>query len=166
MINKSTDIVFGERRLERGAGLKIQINEDDYLKDTEIIINCKKIDDAILKLMAMLRVMDCKLTGIKENETHILEAAKILYIDTVDKKTFFYTGTEIFETPLKLYELEEQLETSGFFRAGKSIIINFNQIKALKPDLDGRILVTMNNGEKLFVSRQYAITIKQMLGVK
>jgi len=166
MINKSTFIVFDERRAKRGAGLKIQINENAYLEDTEIIISCKKIDDSILKIMAMLRVMDCKLIGTKENETYILEAAKILYIDTADKKTFFYTRAEIYETPLKLYELEEQLKASGFFRAGKSIIINFNQIKALRPDLDGRILVTMDNGEKLFVSRQYAITIKQMLGVK
>lgn len=72
----------------------------------------------------------------------------------------------MYETPLKLYELEEQLSSHGFFRASKSVIINFNQIKALKPDLDGRILVTMNNNEKLVVSRQYALTIKQMLGVK
>lgn len=146
--------------------MKIQINEDGSLHDTEIIINCKQTDSEILKLIAMLRVMHCKLTGMKNQETYILEASQILYIDTVDKKTFFYTKTEVYETPLKLYELEEQLSSHGFFRAGKSVIINFNQIKALKPDLDGRIIVTMNNKEKLVVSRQYAVTIKQMLGVK
>ncbi len=146
--------------------MKIQINEDPNLQDTEIIINCRQTNDEILKLIAILRVMDCKLTGMKDHETYILEAAKILYIDTVDKKTFFYTGKNVYETPLKLYELEAQLSSHGFFRAGKSMIINFNQIKALKPDLDGRIIVTMNNNEKLVVSRQYAITIKQILGVK
>ena len=146
--------------------MKIQINEDPNLQDTEIIINCRQTNDEILKLIAMLRVLDCKLTGMKDHETYILEAAKILYIDTVDKKTFFYTGKNVYETPLKLYELEAQLSSHGFFRAGKSMIINFNQIKALKPDLDGRIIVTMNNNEKLVVSRQYAITIKQILGVK
>ncbi len=146
--------------------MKIQINEDMNLQDTEIIINCRQTNDEILKLIAMLRVMDCKLTGTKDNQTYILEAGKILYIDTTDKKTFFYTKNAVYETPLKLYELEEQLKPSGFFRAGKSMIINFNQILALKPDLDGRIIVTMNNQERLVVSRQYAITIKQMLGVK
>ena len=77
------------------------------LQDTEIIINCRQTNDEILKLIAMLRVLDCKLTGMKNHETYILEAAKILYIDTVDKKTFFYTGKDVYETPLKLYELEE-----------------------------------------------------------
>ncbi len=146
--------------------MKIQINEDDTLTDTQIIINCRQTNDEILKLIAMLRILECKLTGMKNQETYILDASKILYIDTVDKKTFFYTANDVYETPLKLYELEEQLSAHGFFRAGKSVIINFNQIKALKPDLDGRIIVTMNNAEKLVVSRQYAVTIRQMLGVK
>lgn len=145
--------------------LKIQINEDSNFNDTEITINCKQMNDAILKIIAMLRVLDLKITGIKDNQTYILDISRIMYIDTVDKKTFFYTDNDVYETPLKLYELEEQLEASEFFRAGKSTIINFNYIKALKPDIDGKILVTMNNGEKLFVSRQYAITIKKKLGM-
>jgi DNA-binding LytR/AlgR family response regulator len=145
--------------------LKIQINEDSNLHDTEIIINCKKTDEKILKIVTMLSVFDKKVTGVKNNQTYILDVSKILYIDTVDKKTFFYTKDNVYETPLKLYELEEQLEFSDFFRAGKSIIINFKQIKALKPDIDGRILVTMSNDEKLFVSRQYASIIKNKLEV-
>ena len=145
--------------------LKIQINEDSNFNDTEITINCKQMNAAILKIIAMLRVLDLKITGIKDSQTYILDISRIMYIDTVDKKTFFYTDNDVYETPLKLYELEEQLEASEFFRAGKSTIINFNYIKALKPDIDGKILVTMNNGEKLFVSRQYAITIKKKLGM-
>ncbi|MDF2952044.1 MAG: putative HTH-type transcriptional regulator, partial [Anaerocolumna sp.] len=62
------------------------------------------------------------------------------------------------------YELEEQLAASDFFRASKSCIINFNQIHSLKPDIT-RFIVTMNNGEKLIVSRQYASSIKKKLGV-
>ncbi|MHB8061387.1 MAG: LytTR family DNA-binding domain-containing protein [Ruminiclostridium sp.] len=145
--------------------MKIQINEDSSFDDTEIIINCKQMNDAILKIVAMFRVLDLKLTGMKDNQTYILDVSKIMYIDTVDKRTYFYTDTNVYETPLKLYELEEQLEASEFFRAGKSTIINFNYIKALKPDIDGKVLVTMTNGEKLFVSRQYAVTIKKKLGM-
>jgi len=110
--------------------------------------------------------MDLKLTGVRERQTYILDAAKILYIDTVDKKTFFYTKMEVYETTLKLYELEERLNVNDFLRANKSCIINFNQIKSIKADLDGKLLVTMNNDEKLFISRQYATNFKEKLGVK
>lgn len=143
--------------------LRIHINEDNSTEDIDIVINCKKTDERILKIVSMLSAFDRKITGVKNNQTYILDVSKILYIDTVDKKTFFYTKSDVYETPLKLYELEEQLEYSDFFRAGKSIIINFNHIKALKPDIDGRILVTMSNDERLFVSRQYAHIIKNKL---
>ena len=146
--------------------LKIHINQQDDIVETEITINCRKISPDIEKIISLLRVMDLKLTGTKDNQTYILDVAKILYIDTVDKKTFFYTKTEVYETTLKLYELEERLSINDFMRANKSCIINFNQIQSIKADLDGKLLVTVNNGEKLLISRQYATNFKVKLGVK
>jgi DNA-binding LytR/AlgR family response regulator len=134
--------------------------------ETEITINCNKISTDVEKLISMLRVMDLKLTGRKDTQTYILDAAKVLYIDTVDKKTFFYTRNDVFETDLKLYELEEQLAALDFIRANKSCIINFSQIISIKADIDGKLLITMSNNEKLFVSRQYAQDVKKKLGVK
>lgn len=148
-----------------GARVKIHIEENVTLNETEITIHCKQVNEEIYKLIAMLRVFDSKLTGTRGGQIYILDASQVLYIDTVDKKTFIYTKEEIYETPLKLYELEEQLAPKDFFRANKSCIINFNQIQSLKADLDGRILVTMNNKERLVVSRQYAGVVKRKLGV-
>ena len=145
--------------------MKIQINENQELQETEVIINCRETTPQILKVIALLRASDKKITGMREGRTYILEASKILYIDTVDKKTFFYTSKEVYETPLRLYELEEQLISSDFFRASKSTIINFNQIQSWRPDFGGRMLVQMNNGENLNVSRQYVSTIKEKLGL-
>ena len=107
---------------------------------------------------------DKKLTGHKENRTYLLDVNQILYIDTVEKKTFLYTEQEVYETPLRLYELEERLESCDFFRASKSSIINFNQIESLKPEFGGTMQVMMSNGERLNVSRQYAKVIKEKLG--
>ena len=146
--------------------MKIQINEDPSLNETEITIRCKKLSPDIEKVISKLRVMDLKLTGKKDNQIYILDAAKVLYIDTVDKKTFFYTNHAVFETDLKLYELEEQLSALDFIRANKSCIINFGQITSIKADIDGKLLITMSNNEKLFVSRQYALNVKKKLGVK
>jgi DNA-binding LytR/AlgR family response regulator len=144
--------------------LKIHINEDSSIQDTEITINCNRITPDIEKVISMLRIMDLKLTGRKQGQTYILDAAKVLYIDTVDKKTFFYTRTDIYETDLKLYELEEQLAAMDFIRVNKSCILNFNQVTSIKSDIDGKLLVTMDNHEKLIVSRQYAPFIKKKLG--
>ena len=145
--------------------MKISINVDSRFTETEITINCNHMGEEMEKVIASLRALDLKLTGTKNNQTYILDATKILYIDTTDKKTFLYTETEVYETPLKLYELEQLLSSKDFFRAGKSCIINFNHIKSLRSDIDGRLIVTMENNEKLIVSRQYALFVKKKLEV-
>lgn len=143
--------------------MKIHINEDSKLEEMEITINCKRLDRDIEKIISLLRVTDMKITGMKDNQVYILDAAKVLYIDTVDKKTFLYTKEAVYETELRLYELEDRLGKIDFLRANKSAIINFNRIHAIKADLDGRLLVTLSGGEKIFVSRQYAPDFKKKL---
>ena len=144
--------------------MKININIDPGVSETEILITSFALSAELEKVIASLRALDFKLTGISRGQTHILDSSEVLYIDTVDKKTFLYTDAEVFESSLKLYELEQQLSANDFFRAGKSSIINFNKIKSLKSDMDGRIIVVMENKEKLVVSKQYASFIKNKLG--
>lgn len=145
--------------------MRISIEEGEQYAETEILIRCRKTDPELVKLISLLQVFDRKLTGIREGQTFLLEAADILYIDTADKKTFLYTADEVYETPLRLYELEERLTTSDFFRASKSSIINFNGIRSLRPDFGGRMFATMVNGEQLVISRQYVPYVKQKLGL-
>jgi len=144
--------------------LKININIDPSVTETQVLITAASLSDELEKIMANLRAMDFNLTGMNRGQTFILDPTEILYIDTVDKKTFLYTQSDVYESNLKLYELEQQLSSNDFFRAGKSSIINFNKIKSLKSDMDGRIIVVMDNGEKLIVSKQYASYIKTKLG--
>ncbi len=146
--------------------MKINIQTFSNVQETEINIICNQLTPEIERLVSLIRIMDMKFTGEKNGQIHILDISKILYIDTVDKKTFFYTKTDVYETSLRLYELEEQLSGTEFFRANKSCIVNFEQIQSLKSDLDGRILLTMSNNEKLYVSRQYSPYVKKKLGVK
>ncbi|MBD5464565.1 MAG: LytTR family transcriptional regulator [Lachnospiraceae bacterium] len=146
--------------------MKITIHSEAQITETEVTISCNHLTPEIEKMISMLRMLDKKLTGIKDGETYLIDVDKVLYIDTVDKKTFLYTMDSVYETNLRLYELEEQLACADFFRANKSCIINFREIVSLKADLDRRIRVTLTNKEQLVVSRQYAEYVKQRLGVK
>lgn len=146
--------------------MKISISEDTRVTETEIAITCNHLTPEIEKIISMIRILDMKLTGIKDGETCLIDAAKVLYMESVDKKTFIYTENAVYESQLRLYELEAQLERSGFFRASKSCIIHLKQIKSLKADLNRRIRATMSNGEQLMVSRGYAEELKERLGIR
>lgn len=145
--------------------MQIHIAEDPNLTETEITIACRALTDEVLKVVAMLRTSDAKLTGEREGQTYVLDADKVFYADTVDRHTFFYTRDAVYETPLRLYELEERFAPRGFLRTGKSCLVNFNCVCSLRPDFGGRFLLTLENGEQLSVSRQYVPAIKALLGL-
>jgi len=135
--------------------MKITMQQDPSYSETEVIIHCSQTDEEILRLVAMLRVYQKKLVGILDGERHLLDVKDILYIDTVDKRTFLYTEHTVYQSALRLYELEESLKELDFLRAGRSSILNFRRIRSIRPELGRRLLVTMDNGEQLWVSRQY-----------
>lgn len=145
--------------------MHVELLEDAALADIEVTIRCPKAEGEALRLFTLLNEDRRKLTGMREEETFLLEAGDILYIDTVDRRTFLYTKEAVYESPLRLYELLERLECRDFLRAGKSSIINLRQVQSLRPEFGGRLRCTMANGEVLLVSRQYVPSVKEHLGI-
>lgn len=145
--------------------MKISINVDAEKKDTEIVISCSQLTPEIEKILATLRILNQQLMVTKEDETYILDVAEIIYIEAVERKTFVYTKEAYYESKLKLYEMEERLMACGFFRVSKSCLVHLRYIKSLKSDVDRKLRLTLESGEQIMVSRQYADEIKRRLGV-
>lgn len=145
--------------------MKITILVNENTSETEIAITCGKLTPEIEKMLATLRMMDQQLMVTKEEENYLLDVEKIAYIEAVDRKTFVYTAEDVYESKLKLYEMEERLCRSGFFRVSKNTLVHLRFIKSLKNDVARKLRLTLVNGEQLLVSRQYAEEIKKRLGV-
>lgn len=145
--------------------MKITINVDEQINETEIAIHCKQLTPDIEKILATLRMINQQLMVMREEENYLLDVAKIVYIEAVERKTFVYTADTVFESKLRLYEMEERLCASGFFRISKSCLVNLKFIKSLKNEVERKLRLTLENGEQIIVSRQYADEIKKRLGV-
>lgn len=145
--------------------MKIILLERQDVDEPELTVRCRRLDGQVARLMELLRLSDARLTGARDGETVILDPGQVLYIDTADRATFLYTADGVYETPFRLYELEARLGGLEFLRVSKSSIINFDHVKALRPDFGGRMRLTMSNGEAVMVSRQYVPAIKAKLGL-
>ncbi len=150
----------------KGGPMRITIDEQKAARDIEVTIVCARADRRVLDLVARLRMFDRKVTGVADGRTRVLSAEDVLFIESVDKRTFIYTADEVLETGLRLYEMEERLADCDFLRVAKGCIVNFRAITALKPDINGRIIATLSNGEQVVISRQYAPDVKSKLGLK
>ena len=146
--------------------MKITINIDENLPDLEIVINGNSLSPQIENIIATLRMLASQMTVTRDGESYILDVAKIVYIESVDRKTFVYTPQDCFESKLKLYEIEQQLCKGGFLRISKASLVNLKYVRSLRAELDRKIRLTLETGEQIIVSRQYAEELKYRLGVK
>jgi DNA-binding LytR/AlgR family response regulator len=139
--------------------MKITINTDDKRTETEIIVNCSRLGDDIDKLLAAIKMLDMRLSVCKNSQHYAIDAADVIYIESTDKRTFLYTNTDVYESSLRLYELEEKLANCNFLRASKNCLFNITHVQSIEPDLH-RLILTTAKGIKLIVSRQYAAAVK------
>lgn len=146
-------------------GLKITVNLNEKLDDTEISINCKEMTPNIENMIALLRMLNQQMVVTKDGENYLLDVSKILYIEVMERKTFIYADEAIYESKLKLYEMEERLCQSGFLRVSKSCLVHLKFIRSIKNDVERKLRLTLENGEQIMVSRQYADEIKKRMGV-
>lgn len=144
--------------------MKIIIEELQHGEEDQIIVKCRHMTPELLRMLARLKSQD-KLVAYDGNEIYRLPPTSIYYIEAVDNKTFLYCKEKVYESKQKLYELEETLTYSDFIRISKSVIISMSKIQSLSPALSGRFEATLDNGEKVIISRQYVRDLKKRLGV-
>ena len=145
--------------------MKITIQVRPEGVEEEIVIRCRGMDEQLLKLVYALRAGREKLTVSRQERLFRILPSAVYYFEAVDNRVFAYLEKEVYETKLKLYELEERLAGTDFFRASKSTVINLAKVESLSPAFNGRFEAAMKNGEKLIVSRQYVPVLKEKLGL-
>ena len=146
--------------------MKIEIDINEKYSDTEVTIRSGKLTGDVEKLIALMRMVNKQIAVKQEEETYLLDTEKIMYFESVDRKTFVYTEKEVYETDLKLYELEQDLFENDFLRISKQAIVNIRMIKSLKTEINRKIRVTLKNGEQIIVSRMYSDELRRKLGLK
>ncbi len=144
---------------------KITIAQIDENEDEEIIVRCHEIDDEVLSIVEKLKTNHNVLLGSKDNEVFRLNLKDIFYIESVDNKTFICLKEAVYESKLKLYEIEELLQKTNFFRCSKAMILNIAKIRSVSPSLNGRFEARLSNNETVVISRQYVPKLKEKLGM-
>ena len=133
---------------------------------TAVEIHCREVTLETERLERYISRFDERLQATSEGNTYNVQIDEILYIESVDKKTFLYTTGHVLQTEKRLYELEELLDEKTFFRASKSVIVNLNKITKLKPEVTRNILATLTNGEVIVISRRNVKALKELIGLE
>jgi DNA-binding LytR/AlgR family response regulator len=142
--------------------MKIRVIEEPGVQK-ELIIRCESVDEQIRKLLRLLSSQNKRIVAIEGSDTRFFDPASVLYFEYVDRNVFVYTEHTVLPTGASLAEIENDFSDQGFIRCSKSMVVNINRIAALKSGSGGRIIATIDNGEKIMISRHYARILREKL---
>lgn len=143
--------------------MNVKKEQDPFLLDTEVLIRYAKMNPEVEQLILLLKTMDKKIKCIGTEGERYIQVSDIYYLESVDKQTFVYLEDHVYRTDYRLYQFLEQFSSAGFVQASKFCVLNINRLKHIKPLANSRMIATLINEERVFVTRKYLQDIKQAL---
>ena len=131
--------------------------------ENEVIVNYIDMNQEVERVINFIKGEQTNLIGWKDKEQNVIDIKTILYIETVDSKTFAYTEEDVLRLEYTLTQLENLLNDISFFRCSKSMIINIDKVDSLRSMPSNRIDAKMVNGEHIMISRTYASDFRRIL---
>ena len=131
--------------------------------ENEVILRCHSPSAEMEQLIRFLEFQNRKIIGSKDGIRIVLAPFQILYVESMEGRTFAYTESEVIQMEYSLAQLEQMLGTINFFRCSKSMILNIDKVRELRSLASNRIEATMCNGERIMISRTYASDFRKRL---
>ncbi|HET1322740.1 TPA: response regulator transcription factor [Streptococcus pneumoniae] len=144
--------------------MKLRIEIDGNLEETEIVIKAAALTDEIADLQRLLQESKSpRLIFYKGTGEYYLDLSEILFFETEGSKIYAHNQKEAYEVRLKLYELESILPRY-FNRVSKSTIANIRQIYSVDKSFSGTGTISFYQTHKeVHVSRHYQSLLKENL---
>jgi two-component system LytT family response regulator len=153
-----------------------EVNALDYLMKP---IEPKRLGDSILKLQ---QKEEKELLALQGNNRSLLKESDQVFVKDGERCWFVkLSEVRMFESvgnyakvffgsnkPLilkSLNALEERLDEKVFFRANRKHIVNMRMIEKIEPYFNGGLILDIQGGEKVEVSRRQAVKFKEMMSL-
>lgn len=145
--------------------MKVRVIENQSLDEERITIECPQYNQDIKDIIHLLKQKEKKITCQKDKSFYQIAISDIYYIESLDDKTFVYLKDDIYQTSLRLYELEELLKEHHIIRISKSCLLNIKCLKSVSVLIYGKYEATLTNKEILVISRKYMPAFKKEFGL-
>ena len=144
--------------------MKLELNIDEKVKETLVVVSANKIDKEVQNLINYIEYSSDYLIGIVEDKASIIDIDEIIRVYIEDRKTFVVTVKDTYVVKKKLYEVESMV-TRNFIKISQSEIANIRFIKNLDFSNTGTIVIKYKNSDISYVSLRMIKEFKLKLGI-
>ncbi|SOC42457.1 LytTR family DNA-binding domain-containing protein [Ureibacillus acetophenoni] len=101
------------------------------------------------------------LTGKQDECWTPVPIDQISYIESLQKRTWFYADSEQYKSNITLKELQTRLP-NHYIRIHRSYILNIYYVKKIKKDISSNFIVVLKNNIELPVSQTYVNELRKI----
>lgn len=174
-VEKAPHVIF-TTAYDEFALKAFEVNALDYLMKP---VEPRRLADALHKLQAAeekeLAAAAAANRGIlgENDQVFVKDGERCWFVKLAEVRLFESVGNyaKVFfgtNKPLilkSLNALEERLDDRVFFRANRKHIVNLRMIDKVEPYFNGGLLLDLQGGEKIEVSRRQAVKFKEMMSL-
>lgn len=146
--------------------MQVEIKIDSaYVEPKIIIMTAAMTEDVNMIVNKLSKEVPQIISGSRNGKIEVIEQGNLIRVYANAGKVFAVTDKGEYITHLRLYEIEERLNSNQFVRISNSEIINFKKVKNFDLSFTGTVCVEFMNGTTTYVSRRYVSKIKTILGI-
>lgn len=141
--------------------MKVVVKSIRNKSEEQVVLECVEMSREFENVRRYALGQGDTLTGYLGEKMYTVPLDSVLYFETVDEKVFAYTLKAVYEVRSRLYELEEAYGQRLFIRCSRQVVLNLMKLGCIEPEINGRFVAHMKNGEQLIISRQYVPALKK-----
>ena len=148
--------------------IKLDVSHERYFELKDLFEKCgfEVDDDADLVLSECNRFIDTLMVrDTASNEKVFLPIGDIVYIETYGHTVEVHTDKKTYQAFDRLYKIYSMLDPSSFLRISNSVVIAKDKVKQISTTLSLKVILTMSNGKKVDVTRNYYFIFKESFGI-
>ena len=149
--------------------MDVRLIEDAERDAIEVQVLCPPACERAATLAERIRMLTGRIVGYESGsiERRIIPLSHVASIEVgrESPSCIVLRNGNLLETPLHLFELEASLEGTEVLRISRQVLVNFDAVRSIRPELNGRLVLDLDNGASAIVTRTYAPSIKRKLGM-
>ncbi|MCR5105744.1 MAG: LytTR family transcriptional regulator [Eubacterium sp.] len=130
-------------------------------KPLTVTIEYPEYSESVKGLVERIKSLDISFSVIADEKHLRISISDVYYIENVDRKMFLYTRNEVYRLNASMSEIEEIVKDTDLVRISKICIMNTSHLAEIRQLKNSHLEATLDNDEKLIVSRKYLPEIKR-----
>lgn len=130
-------------------------------KPLTVTIEYPEYTEPVKGLIKKIRSLDVSFSAFSDDRQMRIALPDVYYLENVDRKVFLYTRDDVFRLDASMTELEGIAEDTELVRISRTCVMNTSHLTDIRQLKNSHLEATLDNGERLIVSRKYLRDIKR-----